>query len=146
MKIKENEDAFKVFFIVSNCSSLDNILEYNLLRFTKSDLKKLLTKKMKSDDIDYSISVFYFEFIKKDLNKFNYDYIYKKYEATIELRQEINDNLNEIPKVKISHANYYLKIEKIILFLNLWKKEKFWILIFKNVLQCLKNSDCLWKL
>jgi hypothetical protein len=65
----------KVFFIASHETNLDNILEYSLGENKgMNNFHKNLTKNMSGDkDKKYTISVYSYDFIPKELNNDNID-------------------------------------------------------------------------
>ena len=82
--INENEniniDAFKVFFIVSNESNIDNDIQYSLINKGMTNLKKIISKYLNNNVI---VSVYCFEFVSKELEKIVKDKETKKYKALI---------------------------------------------------------------
>ena len=84
MKEKEN---YKVFFIVSNLSKLDESIEYSFPN-NRNSLNIILTKNEKYRGEDFSIKVFAFEILKDNLKK--KDLEKKKYKAKIQLNYKKN--------------------------------------------------------
>ena len=80
-------DNFKVFFIVSHETNLDNILEYSLGENQgMTNFHKNLTKNMEGDEgKKYTTSVYSYDFIPKELNNDNKDKNLKKYKSLIKL-------------------------------------------------------------
>ena len=81
-------DNFKVFFIVSHETNLDNILEYSLGENQgMSNFHKNLTKNMNGDEgKKYTISVYSYDFIPKELSNDDKEKsLQKKYKAVIKL-------------------------------------------------------------
>ena len=80
-------DNFKVFFIVSHETNLDNILEYSLGENQGiTNFHKNLTKNMEGDEgKKYTTSVYSYDFIPKELNNDNKDKNLKKYKSLIKL-------------------------------------------------------------
>ena len=76
---------FKVFFISSNQSSLDDKLEYSIKRGA-SNLQKVFSKKDKYKREDFSIYVFCFDIIKENLR--DKDEQKKLYKAIIKLEKK----------------------------------------------------------
>ena len=87
------DNIFKVFFIISNKKDLDNIIQYSLekndgmINF-QNNLTKYITKE--EDGIEYTISVYSFEFNKKELKENNKDESTKNYKALIKLTYKEN--------------------------------------------------------
>ena len=87
------DNIFKVFFIISNKKDLDNIIQYSLekndgmINF-QNNLTKYITKE--EDGIEYTISVYSFEFNKKELKENNKDENTKNYKALIKLTYKEN--------------------------------------------------------
>ena len=86
--LNNNKETFKVFFITSNQSSLEQKLEYSLAKPGMINLKKVYSKTEKYKGEDFSISVFSFDIEKKNLRKNDYDDKKKKYKAVIKLKQK----------------------------------------------------------
>ena len=70
---KKQEGPFKVFFITSNQSYLDDKLEYELNKSGMINLKKVLSKIAKHNREDFTTSVFTFDIIKEDLRNNDFD-------------------------------------------------------------------------
>ena len=85
---KKDEEPFKVFFITSNLSSLDNQLEYNINKSGMVNFGRVLSKTQRFSNENYTISVFSFDIVKEDLRSTDYDKENKKYKAIIKLIQK----------------------------------------------------------
>ena len=64
----EEKENYKVFFIVSNLSKLDESIEYSFPN-NRNSLNIILTKNEKYRGEDFSIKVFAFEILKDNLTK-----------------------------------------------------------------------------
>jgi len=84
----EEKENYKVFFIVSNLSKLDESIEYSFPN-NQNPLNIILTKNEKYRREDFSIKVFTFEILKDNLTK--KDLEKKKYKAKIQLNYNKNN-------------------------------------------------------
>ena len=84
---KENKNIFKVFFIISNLSSLDKDIEYSLNDKDNifSNFKNI-KKSMRYKQEEFTIYVYSFEFIKEKLKEIYKDKNAEKYIAKINLK------------------------------------------------------------
>ena len=94
-RAEENKGPFKVFFITSNQTSLDQKIEYTLTKTGMINLTKAFSKVEKYKGEDFSVSIFCFDIEKKDLRKNDYDQDNKKYKAVIKLKQKIRYSLDK---------------------------------------------------
>ena len=85
---KKKEELFKVFFITSNQTSLDDNLEYSLEESGMVNLHKVLSKTFRYENQDFTTSVFSFDIIKDDLRNNDFDKKRKSYKAIIKLNQK----------------------------------------------------------
>ena len=86
---KKKEELFKVFFITSNQTSLDDNLEYSLTKSGMVNLHKVLSKITKYNNQKFTISVFSFDIIKDDLRNNDFDKKSRSYKAIIKLEQKM---------------------------------------------------------
>ena len=78
-----NNNAFKVFFIVSNKLNIDEELQYFLSNKGMLNLKKIFTKIL---DKNIAVSIYSFEFISKELEEKDKDKNKKMHRALINMR------------------------------------------------------------
>ena len=90
MAEQPNKQPFKVFFIASNQTSLDDKLNYSLKRGDNANFQLVISKIVKYKREDFSIYVFCFDIITKDLNEFDKDKEKKLYKAIIKLQNKDN--------------------------------------------------------
>ena len=90
MAEQPNKQPFKVFFIASNQTSLDDKLNYSLKRGDNANFQLVISKIVKYKREDFSIYVFCFDIITKDLDEFDKDKEKKLYKAIIKLQNKDN--------------------------------------------------------
>ena len=81
----------KVFFITSNYSSLDDKINYSLSRTNANamiNFNSIFKEKQKYNKKEYTINVFYFEIVPKELREKDFDIKSKKYKALINLNYD----------------------------------------------------------
>ena len=115
---KKSNDSLKVFFINTNQSNIDNQLEYSLFNNEgMANLQKVFSKNKKNEEnnelIDYTISIFSFDIIPKDLKENNREKYTKKFKAIINLKYN-NNIFNGLILFKESKSNFIFdfKFEK----------------------------------
>ena len=88
---------FKVFFIASNQTSLDDKLIYSLKRGEKANFQKVVQKESKYKRESFSVYVFCFDIITQDLKEIDKDKEKKLYRAIIKLqkKERIRDSVFE---------------------------------------------------
>jgi hypothetical protein len=143
------DNIFKVFFITSNKKDLDNIIHYSLekndgMTNFQNNLTKYISKE--EDGIEYTISLYSFEFNPKELKESDKDKTTKNYKALIKLTNKENSyeglilfkekrnnfiydfkfNENEaLPKDRAPPASLKLdKLEQMKIFIELLKELK----------------------
>ena len=85
---RRQEGPYKVFFITSNQSSLDNKLEYSLTKSGMINLQIVLSKTQKYNRENFTTSVLTFDIKKDDLRNNDLDKDKKAYKAIIKLKQK----------------------------------------------------------
>ena len=85
---QKNQPFYKVFFIVSNLSSLDDKIEYSLKKTGMINLTNVYSKPVKHKMNEFTTSVYSFEFNKEELTDLDKDKEKKKYKAVIKLNQK----------------------------------------------------------
>ena len=85
---KKQEGPFKVFFITSNQSSLNNKLEYSLNKSGMINLRVAHAKTGKHNREDFTTLVFTFDIKNDELRNNDFDKDKKSYKATIKLKQK----------------------------------------------------------
>ena len=134
-------DVFKVFFIVSNESKIDEELKYSLNNKRMTNPKKLISKIL---DKNIIVSIYSFEFIPKELEQINKNKNNKKHKALINAKynnitfkgiiffNEIKNNFiydfkfeqsEEIKKFNLGNAELR-KIEQLKLYVEVLKNLK----------------------
>ena len=79
---------FKVFFIASNQSSLDDKLNYSLKKGEKANFQKVVANTTKFKREEFSVYVFCFDIIKEELREVDRDKEKKLYKAIIKLNKK----------------------------------------------------------
>ena len=91
----KDEGPFKVFFITSNQSYLDDKLEISLNKSGMVNLQRVLSQISKYKKEDFTTSVFTFDIISDDLRDNDYDKKNKNYKAVIKLREKVNYGIDK---------------------------------------------------
>ena len=106
--MEEKKKTLKVFFIVSNQSSLDDKIEYSLKKGGMINLQSVISKPFKHKKDEFTTSVYSFDFEKENLNELDKDKEKKLYKANIQLTQK--EPIYK--KDKIFHGFLYFKENK----------------------------------
>ena len=86
--IHKKQEIYKVFFITSNQSSLDDRIKYELNQNGMVNLQKICSSISYYKGENFTTSVFSFDIIKDDLSKKDFDKENKNYRAVIKLREK----------------------------------------------------------
>ena len=81
----EKRENYKVFFIASNQTVLDNSIEYSINHSGMTNLKKIISKYKIYNGENFTVSVFSFDINVNDLKEIDYDIQKQRYKAKIKL-------------------------------------------------------------